>query len=1018
LILRKKSFIFASFLLLNVFSFRLTAQETVNEPAPEEVRYQFIQPFHWKATEKAKSYEINVESFENGEWTSEASVRTKKTSIQLPLYPGKKRVSITSLNRLGRRGQKTEWAEFVVLGETQPYLYSDYLKKSVQWESPVLRVTRSETESAADAVASEFGDPEYSFFLKGKNIFLSETKFYMVPVDESSSGGRYFEAYNKLRKTVPLKIARRDFERPGVVVEYNPDELYSGYYQIYAENPGDQKTFLDILVMANREPVFNENQFEYFPNYEVHILDVEKIRKENNLLKINGSGFTGETLFSLMPSTSGIPYPFATSKERSKLDLKSPEIKALNESGDMELSFKVNPDDIPPGYYNLTAENSMGKCTRFLLVHDLEKESKNPEIKSISTGKGPKDTLTVELKGNNLSGENVYTLISQRSDYTGLSTRIPLSVSEQKKSGKKIVLSCDREKVSEGVYGVLAESSVNSVVKFISINKKYKSKETELTESEENQLFIRPVNFVPKEDGDYEEEAVEELVYSINQFKTKKQYRVLFPYIAVDLHIAHNYWAQESFAKEKILGAGFNFELLNLNFLHLGASGEWNFYEDFYSAEAFVNLSTTNQEFRPYIGFGVGANVFDIGNNGPVYLAKGIYNRNLYGYYPHGIYAFADVGVTLGNFIDVKYTMHYSGADRLAGMHLSSDNFYETSDYFYDDITVGARIPLGKLKRKQKTINHTLTINKKGIVSGKDYKLKKNIKKIVFADGVTEIRDFNDNYMLTNISVPDTVRVIGKDAFRNCYNLKEVILPDGVEEIQEGAFVGCRSIQKITLPSSIRKINPSAFEDWENFQYIVYQWSKDDTTKRNLGGLEKRPNFTTIYDAVRTPFEKRGVFEPFSGQAATSNLFSKNIRDDGVDYHQTELVMKVIKNNQNESFCGMETKDFMALSYLANGDGITFKYIGDGNNYVLYIISQDGKTRFDYQFFAKKGLNEITIPYRLFVYNQGASKRYVKIKKMKLGKFGIESVWGERYYLKNYNLKIYGIETVMEKKKK
>lgn len=107
MILRKKSLIFITAFFVSLFAW---AEEPSMEPVSEETRYQFIQPFKWKPTENAKSYEINVESFNNGEWVKEASVKTKKTSIQLPLYPGQKRVSITSLNRLGRRGKSTEWA--------------------------------------------------------------------------------------------------------------------------------------------------------------------------------------------------------------------------------------------------------------------------------------------------------------------------------------------------------------------------------------------------------------------------------------------------------------------------------------------------------------------------------------------------------------------------------------------------------------------------------------------------------------------------------------------------------------------------------------------------------------------------------------------------------------------------------------------------------------------------------------------------------------------------------------------
>lgn len=998
----------------------LFAQDTGTE---EPVRYQFVQQFKWKPSDKAFKYEINIESFENGTWVPEMEpVQTKETTITLSLYPGRKRISITSMNRLGRRGKSTEWVEFKVLDETQPYLYDDYLKKSIQWESPVLRITHADSDDTSDQIASENGDPEHSFFLKGKNIFLTETRFYMNPIDTPLSGGRDFEAYNKLRRTVSLKIVRRDFDRPGVVVEYDPSLLDSGYYEIVAENPGNQKTSLEILVLANKAPEFDEKQFAFYPNYEVRLLDKDTILQHDNKLIIAGSGFSGDTRFALTPSSSGIPYPFVTSKERTKLDLNVSEIKTLTQNGYSELSFKVNPDDIPPGYYILSAENSMGKSSVLLLVRNVDMECLNPSIESAVVSKGKKNTVNLNLKGLNLSSEHTYTLVSQLSQFTGLNTRIPLNVIEQDKKGKKITLNCSNEKVAEGTYAILAESPETTAVKFITIDEKIKSKIAFLSEKEVKDLFLRPENFIASVSGDdISEGETEELVYNPFEFKTVKKYRVLFPYLELDFGIANNYWAMESFAPEKIFSAGFGFELINLDAVHLGFAGSWNINENFYSVEAFLRFSTTNSGLRPYLGAGVGFNVFDLKNETPITLIKDIFKDNVTGTYPYGIYAFADVGVVLFDFLDVRYTMHYSGVDRLIGVKgFSNNDYYETGNYFYDDVTVAARVPLGKMKRIQKPINQALTITKNGPVNGADYKIRKDTKKIIFSNGVTEISGFNDNYMLTSLSIPDTVKVIGKDAFKNCYNLKEVILPDGVVEIAEGAFEGCRSMQKITLPSSIRKVSPLAFSDWQEFQNIVYTWTKDDTTKRDLGGLENQKNFTTVYDAIRTPFEKRDVFTGYSSPSMKYSVQNTRHIIDGEKYYGVLLNASFYKRNGNEHWAGMDTRDPVVMKYLMNGDGIKFKYIGDGKWYRIEIKSRNEETNFYYEFYAKNGENEITIPYRYFVYDQYSSKRYVKMKKMDAGIFRIAALIDyDAINVKEYfKLNVFGFETIMEKKKK
>ena len=57
---------------------------------------------------------------------------------------------------------------------------------------------------------------------------------------------------------------------------------------------------------------------------------------------------------------------------------------------------------------------------------------------------------------------------------------------------------------------------------------------------------------------------------------------------------------------------------------------------------------------------------------------------------------------------------------------------------------------------------------------------------------------------------PQTLRVIGKDAFAACGNLKIVQLPDGVEEIGLDAFRQT-GVENFVAPKSLRIIRQSAF---------------------------------------------------------------------------------------------------------------------------------------------------------------------------------------------------------------
>lgn len=67
-------------------------------------------------------------------------------------------------------------------------------------------------------------------------------------------------------------------------------------------------------------------------------------------------------------------------------------------------------------------------------------------------------------------------------------------------------------------------------------------------------------------------------------------------------------------------------------------------------------------------------------------------------------------------------------------------------------------------------------------------------------------RMLNDGY-----TIPDTVKTIGRHAFRWCKNLTEVTLPEGVTHIEERAFFNCASLSQISIPDSVEKIGLFAF---------------------------------------------------------------------------------------------------------------------------------------------------------------------------------------------------------------
>lgn len=96
-----------------------------------------------------------------------------------------------------------------------------------------------------------------------------------------------------------------------------------------------------------------------------------------------------------------------------------------------------------------------------------------------------------------------------------------------------------------------------------------------------------------------------------------------------------------------------------------------------------------------------------------------------------------------------------------------------------------------------------------------NYVLKKDsdLTTVTIPDGVKRIDDdaFKDRKDITSIIIPNTVTSIGNRAFYGCRALTSITIPDSVTEIGDEAFYGCRTLANIKLPDSVTSIGYCAF---------------------------------------------------------------------------------------------------------------------------------------------------------------------------------------------------------------
>lgn len=76
------------------------------------------------------------------------------------------------------------------------------------------------------------------------------------------------------------------------------------------------------------------------------------------------------------------------------------------------------------------------------------------------------------------------------------------------------------------------------------------------------------------------------------------------------------------------------------------------------------------------------------------------------------------------------------------------------------------------------------------------------------------------NRTVTRITLPDSLKAIGKSAFQGFEKVAALTLPDRVSAIGESAFQGMRALQTLTLPKKVRTIPKKAFYGCVNLQRV------------------------------------------------------------------------------------------------------------------------------------------------------------------------------------------------------
>ena len=119
------------------------------------------------------------------------------------------------------------------------------------------------------------------------------------------------------------------------------------------------------------------------------------------------------------------------------------------------------------------------------------------------------------------------------------------------------------------------------------------------------------------------------------------------------------------------------------------------------------------------------------------------------------------------------------------------------------------------------------------------------VTSVTIPEGVTDIGDyaFAGCEGLSSVSLPSTLKTIGEGAFQYCDSLSSISLPNGLESIGGSAFWECVLVTSVSIPASVTAIGGGAFADCSSL--------------RSISVASGNQNFKSVSGAL---FSKDGTF--------------------------------------------------------------------------------------------------------------------------------------------------------------
>ena len=224
--------------------------------------------------------------------------------------------------------------------------------------------------------------------------------------------------------------------------------------------------------------------------------------------------------------------------------------------------------------------------------------------------------------------------------------------------------------------------------------------------------------------------------------------------------------------------------------------------------------------------------------------------------------------------------------------------------------------------------NPAYVFNSKALIS------KKDMVMISYVDprggdyeipcGVTRIgRGTFSSSKAKSVVIPDSVTVIGPQAFWKCANLTDVYIPKSVTTIDSQAFLQCAKLKAVAIPDSVTEIGSGVFSWDKNLQTIeispdhpVYEMNGPLLIRKTDGRLISA--LTSIKGSFELPDSIQSIADQaFSGcEKLTELIIPDSVKEISgpIFTGSNKLVCKVTAGSKAEEWCAFFGTSYETIS--------------------------------------------------------------------------------------------------------